>query len=94
MVLDRTDSLLMVPQSSVRFGGQLEIVPEQPLIIGPDDQVVTAGMQVERRDPARSRLQGLDEFLLGEVIRPNIALRCDKEDRAEGVELDTLNYSF
>jgi len=84
----------MVPQSSVRFGRQLEIVPEQPLIVGPNDQVIAAGMQIERRDPARSRLQGLDEFLLGEVIGPNVALRCYKEDRAEGVELDALNYSF
>ena len=86
-----SNGLLMVSERAVRLCAKLEIVPQQSLIVRANNDVVTTGVDVKGRDPARTRLEGLDELLLGEIVRADVALCRHKEDGTEGMELDALD---
>ena len=90
VVRDRPDGRRVEPQRLVRLGAQLEVVPEQALVVGADEQVVAAGVHVDAGDPLGAGLQDLDEFLLGEVVAADGVAGGDEEDGLAGVELRSL----
>ena len=54
VILDLTNRLAVEPHGLVRANGEIEIVPQETLVIRTNDQVITTGVNIERRDPTRS----------------------------------------
>lgn len=69
-------------------------MPEEALVVGADDEVVAARMYVKGGDPARTWLERLDEFLLGQVVCADVALCRHEKDWSEGVKLHSLDDSL
>lgn len=88
--LDRTDSLRVEAHGLVRAVGQVEVVPQQAAVVGADDEVVAARVDVHGGDPARAGLDDLEELLALEVVAADHALGSDEEVGARGVELGRL----
>lgn len=79
MELDGADGLCVEAHRLEGAGGQLKLVPQQPAVVGADDEVVAARVDVEARDPAGTRLNDLDELLALQVVAPDHALGRDEE---------------
>lgn len=75
VILDAANGLLMIPEGSIRLRGEVQVVPEEALVIRSDDEIVTTTVYVKGRDPAGARLQRLDQFLLCQVVGADVALR-------------------
>lgn len=69
------------PQRLVRLGAQLEVVPEQALVVGADEQVVAARVHGDAGNPFRAGRQDLDELLLGQVVAADRVAGGDEEER-------------
>lgn len=65
-------------------------MPEQTAIVGADDEVVTAWVDVDGGDPAGAGLDDLDEFLALQIVAADHALGGDEEDRPGRMELRGL----
>ena len=90
MELHSSNSLAVIPECFVRSDGEVEIVPEETLVVRSDDEVISAGMHVEGRDPTCAGLDDFKELLLGKIVAADHALGCDEEDGFRGVELSVL----
>ena len=84
----------MVAQSSVGFGGEIEIVPSQPRVVRTRDDVVSAGVDGDGADPFRRRHQFLRQHLLDEVVDSDGPLGGDEEEGLGGMEGDRLDEAF
>jgi hypothetical protein len=84
------DSLLVISKRLIRASAEVEIVPEETSIVGADDEVVTAGVDVDGGDPASAGLDNLEELLTDEVIETDGALGGDEQERFRGVKLRGL----
>lgn len=60
------------------------------LVVCSDDDVVTTGMHINRRDPLGTWLQDLNKFLLREIVAADGVAGSDEEDGLGGVELCCL----
>lgn len=85
-----TDGLWVEAHGLVGAVGQVEVVPQQAAVVGADDEVVAARVDVDGGDPARAGLDDLDELLALQVVAADHALGGDEEVRARRVELGRL----
>ena len=69
-------------------------MPQESLVVAADDEILAAGMDVETAYPARTGLDGFQEFLFGEVVAADAALGRDEEDGFTGVERRGLGKAF
>lgn len=90
VILDGANSLLVETHRLVWTGGEIEIVPQKSPVVGSDNQVVAARVDVEGRDPASTGLDDLHELQLLEVVAADHSLRGDEEQRAGGMEVCRL----
>lgn len=96
MEFDRADGLAVIPQRLVGTCGKVNVVPEESAVVGANDDIVTTGssrgrrVYVERRDPAGTWLQDLDEQLSRKVVGTDGALVCDEKDWFRRVEVRCL----
>mmetsp|Transcript_540 Transcript_540/g.1457 ORF Transcript_540/g.1457 Transcript_540/m.1457 type:complete len:209 (-) Transcript_540:233-859(-) len=78
--------VVVVPQRLVRLGGQVEVVPREPLVLGAHNDVVAAGVHRQARDAAGAANELLGERLLRQVVHTHVVLRRHKEEGLGGVE--------
>lgn len=84
------DGLWVEAHGLVGAVGQVEVVPEQAAVVGADDEVVAARVDVHGGDPAGAGLDDLDELLALQVVAADHALGGDEEVGARRVELGCL----
>lgn len=58
----------MISEGFVRADREVQIMPKEALVVGSNDEIVTARVDIEGRDPASARLDDLEQFLLGKII--------------------------
>lgn len=91
METNRSYGVCVVSESLVRLSREVEVEPIDFLVVRAYDEVVTAGMDVERRNPLNARVEFLDKFLFYQVVNLDLTLSGNEEVRFRGVELDALH---
>lgn len=65
-------------------------MPEEALVVGTNEEVVTAGVNVEGGDPPGAGEEGTDLLLCREIVNSDISLSSDKEMRFERMKKSGL----
>lgn len=84
MVGDRSDSLLMISKGLVRLGGEVHIEPTSSPVICTDEDIITLRMDIHAGNPSYTRLKGLDELLLLQVVHAYITLGLGGYEEGKG----------
>ena len=63
-----------VPQCLVRLRGEVKVEPDESLVVGGDEDVVTRWVNCHGGYPLHSREQLLHQLLLCQVVHSNIGL--------------------
>ena len=66
---------MLLLESFVRLGGQVEIEPAETTVVAADDKIVASRVNVDRADPANVRQQLLDQYLFDQVVDFYVSLR-------------------
>lgn len=90
VIFDGADGLGVESHRLVRSAREVHIMPQQAAVVRTNDQVVTARVDIERRDPARARLHHLDELLSLQVVATNHALRGHEKQRTRRMKMSCL----
>lgn len=69
-------------------------MPQETLVVGADEQVVAAWVDVEGGDPAGAGEEGPDLLLYGQVVDPDVPLRGDEEVGFVRVEVGGLDEAL
>lgn len=95
MKVNITDRLIMILKTLIGLlTGHVHIEPENFLVIGTKDQIVTLRMDRNAGDPLSARLVLLNDRLLLEVVLKDTDLSRCKEVRLSRVESKALNDAF
>ena len=70
-----TDALAVMPQCLIGLGRQVQIEPKEPAVISSDEDVITAWMNGNGRDPLGTSHQFLGQFLFQQVVDSDVTLR-------------------
>lgn len=84
----------MVPKRLVRRRRKVHVVPDEPLVVRTDNDVVSERMNVEARDPFQAWVERLDERLSHQVVDANVSLSRDEEMRFCRMERDALDFAL
>lgn len=93
MVVDLSDRARLVAKRLVRLGREVKVEPAELLVVGSDDEVVTHRVDVDRREPAESRLERFDQCLGDEVVKLDVALGLWRRGARETVRIGRTGNS-
>ncbi|KAH3662334.1 hypothetical protein OGAPHI_005586 [Ogataea philodendri] len=91
----RTHSLVVVPQGLIRRGAEIQIVPQNTLVVRTGQNMVTAArMDIHARKPSGARKQLLLQLLLLQIVNSNVPLRHHHQNRLGRMELSVHHDSL
>lgn len=88
------DSLGMVPERLIRRRAEIEVVPEEFLVVARDEQVVALRVQGDGGDPAGARLEFLLELLVLQVVDADALAGGEEEEGFARVEAGGLREAL